>query len=91
MPNAKRILLSLQPELLEKVDKKSKSENLSRSEWIREAITFYLEEGARLQIRKQMESGYARMGMINLKLAEEGTEQALEDFTSYENKLNVGE
>lgn len=91
MANAKRVLLSLQPELLLQVDAKSKCANMSRSEWIRQAITFYLEEGERLQIRAQMEKGYAEMGMLNLQLAEEGLEQDEKEFASYENRLNIEE
>ena len=91
MPNAKRILLNLQPELLARVDEKSKCADMSRSEWIREAITFYLAEGERLQIRRQMEKGYAEMGMLNVELSEEGLAQDQTDFTSYENRLNIGE
>lgn len=91
MPNAKRILLNLQPELLARVDEKSKCADMSRSEWIREAIAFYLAEGERLQIRKQMEKGYAEMGMLNVQLSEEGFAQDQADFTSYVNRLNIGE
>ncbi|WP_130864175.1 CopG family ribbon-helix-helix protein [Bacilliculturomica massiliensis] len=87
MSNSKKIILSLPEELLDRVDDCLKAENKNRSEWVREAIVHYLAEGEKTRIRVQMEQGYREMGMLNLKLSEEGLAEDEEDLAVYENIL----
>ena len=55
--------------LLADMDAFALSEEISRSEFIRRAMQFYMEERRREKIRLQMEQGYREMGEINLEIA----------------------
>lgn len=67
----KRIMISLPDNLLQEVDGIVASENLNRSEFIREAMKLYIEERKRRIIREQMKKGYIEMAKINLALVGE--------------------
>ena len=69
MAEQKKILVSLPKAFLAEIDAFLLSEEVSRSEFIRRAMQFYLEERRREKIRLQMEQGYREMGDINLEIA----------------------
>ena len=69
--NTKRIMISLPQNLLQEVDGVVESEQLNRSELIREAMRLYLLERKKKTIREKMQKGYMEMANINLNLASE--------------------
>lgn len=87
MPMLKKIIVSLPEELLDQVDEILKNEKKSRSEWMREAAALYLGEIRKARIREQMERGYAEMGLLNVRLSEEGLAEDLADLEKYEKIL----
>lgn len=72
MPRLKRIMISVPSSLLQEVDGIVAVENGNRSEVIREAVRFYVEERKKRELREAMRRGYIEMGDINLSLAEIG-------------------
>lgn len=71
MSQVKRIMISLPDSLLAEVDGIAASEQLNRSEFIREAMKLYIAEHKRRLLREQMKNGYLEMAKINLALAVE--------------------
>ncbi len=69
MAEQKKILVSVPRAFLAEIDAFILSEEISRSEFVRRALTFYMEERRREKIRLQMEQGYREMGEINLEIA----------------------
>ncbi|OPY58259.1 MAG: Antitoxin EndoAI [Pelotomaculum sp. PtaU1.Bin035] len=69
MSRIKRIMISLPDSLLAEVDRIASAEQLSRSEFIREAMKLNIEERKRRMFREQMKKGYIEMAKINLALA----------------------
>ncbi len=69
MAEQKKILVSLPKAFLAEIDAFLTSERVSRSEFIRQAMQFYMEERRKEIIRAQMEQGYREMGEINLEIA----------------------
>lgn len=72
MTRAKRIVVSVPPQLLQELDGFLAVENQSRSDLIREAVRLYLTERKRRAMRENLKRGYREMATINLTLAEEG-------------------
>ena len=71
MADSKRIMICLPVSLLEEVDGLTNLEKKNRSELIKEAMRFYLEERKKSHMREQMRVGYLEMARINLTLAKE--------------------
>lgn len=71
LAQTKRIMISLPDTLLEEVDGLVAAENRNRSELIREAMSLYLQEVKRQQIRERLKQGYLEMAETNLRLARE--------------------
>ncbi|NLI14258.1 CopG family ribbon-helix-helix protein [Pelotomaculum propionicicum] len=69
MTQVKRIMISLPDSLLAEVDGIAATDRLNRSEFIREAMRFYITERRRRLLREQMKNGYLEMAKINLTLA----------------------
>lgn len=69
MTEVKRIMISLPDSLLAEVDGIAATDRLNRSEFIREAMRFYITERRRRLLREQMKKGYLEMANINLTLA----------------------
>ncbi|OPX84528.1 MAG: Antitoxin EndoAI [Pelotomaculum sp. PtaB.Bin104] len=65
----KRIMICLPDTLLAEVDRIAATEQLGRSEFIREVMRAYIEERKRLILIEQMKKGYLEMAKINLALA----------------------
>ena len=87
MSNLKKVIITLPEELLEQADSFSQKEGVSRSAMIREALSDYIKERKREQIREQMEEGYAAMGSLNLALAEEWMVAEERTLIDYEKAL----
>ena len=71
MPNLKRIMISVPDQLLQEFDGIVNVENKNRSEFIREAMKFYIIERRRRILQEQMKKGYQEMAHINLSIARE--------------------
>lgn len=83
----KRIMICLPVSLLQEVDGVMDLEKKNRSELIREAMRFYLEERKKSRLREQMRRGYLEMAQINLSLAQEGFYSEEEVRVVIESKL----
>jgi CopG family transcriptional regulator/antitoxin EndoAI len=71
VPNLKRIMISVPDQLLREFDGIVNDENKNRSEFIREAMKFYIVERRRRILQEQMKKGYQEMANINLAIARE--------------------
>jgi len=71
VPNLKRIMISVPDQLLQEFDGIVNDENKNRSEFIREAMKFYIVERRRRILQEQMKKGYQEMANINLSIARE--------------------
>ncbi|MFY9175496.1 MAG: ribbon-helix-helix protein, CopG family [Peptococcia bacterium] len=71
MSATRRIMVCLPESLVEEMDCLMEGEKRNRSELMREALRFYLEEKRKSNLREQLRHGYVEMAQINLKLAQE--------------------
>lgn len=69
MPASRRIIITVPESLLNEVDCFTTAEEMNRSEFVREAISFYLRERKRKLFLEQMKKGYLEMAEINLSIA----------------------
>lgn len=69
MADKKKILVSLPTAFLAEIDAHIKSEKITRSEFVRRAMRFYMDEKRKEKLRLRMEQGYRDMGEINLEIA----------------------
>jgi CopG family transcriptional regulator/antitoxin EndoAI len=69
LPASKRIIITISEILLSEVDHFTVLENRNRSEIVREAIMFYLDNRKRELMIEQMKKGYLEMAPINLTIA----------------------
>ncbi len=74
MDGTKKIMISLPNSLLQEVDGMVNSYNTNRSHLIREAMSMYINEIKKQQIRERLQTGYQAMSTINLTLANEAVE-----------------
>ncbi len=70
MAQYKRILISVPDSLLQELDSMVSSEKTNRSMLVREAMSLYIREKHRVEMRDKMRRGYEEMAEINLRLAE---------------------
>lgn len=80
MPNLKRIMISIPEHLLQEFDGMVNIEKKNRSEFIREAMQFYIMERRRHMLQEQMKKGYQEMAEINLTIAREWFSGEIETF-----------
>lgn len=71
MPNLKRIMISVPDYLLQEFDGLVSMEKKNRSEFIREAMKYYIAERRRRVLQDQLKKGYQEMAAINLAIAGE--------------------
>ncbi|MDD4766969.1 MAG: ribbon-helix-helix protein, CopG family [Desulfotomaculaceae bacterium] len=71
MSSERKIMISLPGSLLAEVDSIAAADRLNRSEFIRQAMSFYITECKRRLLREQMKQGYLEMAKINLDLVVE--------------------
>ncbi|MEE0867377.1 MAG: ribbon-helix-helix protein, CopG family [Clostridia bacterium] len=90
----RRISISLPSSLIEEIDDAAKNDKYSRSEIVALAMRQYLRERRRIELKKEMASGYRNMGSINLSIAEksflsdECAYKIYEDFLSESEKCD---
>ncbi len=85
----KKILISVPETLLDKID--SAKNGISRSEFIRNAVSKELSALEKEKLYEELKKGYMSMGEINLSLAEEGISADNEQLLTYEQKLSESE
>ena len=76
----RRISVTLPDFLVEETDRIASSLNRSRSEFIALAVSHYINENRKIELKEQMKKGYLDMGRINLSLAEDSL---LSDESAY--------
>ena len=86
MSNLKKIIITLPDSLLKQADQIAEEQKNNRSELIREALILYLAEQKKKRIRTELIRGYEEMKELNLRLAEEGMGESLENQKVYEEK-----
>lgn len=87
MAEQKKILVSLDKAFLSELDAYLKTIAMSRSEFVRRAMRFYMQENRRELIRLAMEDGYQEMGKINLEIANACFHADSEAIIRYEENL----
>ena len=70
MARQKKILISIPDSLLDEADNMAYSQNVNRSEFIREAIKNYIREKKKKEIAQKLKKGYEEMGSLNLEYSE---------------------
>ncbi|MDF2984974.1 MAG: putative transcriptional regulator, CopG family [Eubacterium sp.] len=70
MAQYKKILISVPDNLLEEMDTLVSNEKTNRSMLVREAMSLYIREKHKVELRENMRKGYEEMAEINLRLAE---------------------
>ncbi len=83
----KKVLVSLPVGLLRQVDEVILHENITRSQFIREAMQLYIRERHKLEIRERMMRGYEDMARINAEWAELGLIPDTKTLEVYETLL----
>lgn len=87
MSDSKRIVVSMPDSLLKEIDDIAYVECQNRSEFVRNAMRFYIKEMKRMSIIDKMKKGYYEMAEINLTLAEVGLTADNETVNGYETRL----
>lgn len=87
MAETKKIMVSLPDSLLKEVDFIVAMEKKNRSEFVKEAMKFYLREKRKLEVSQKLKDGYLEMSNINLALAEIGFDQDMKELCMYEINL----
>jgi len=84
---SKKIAVCLPDTLLKEIDDMVCLECSNRSEFIRNAMRFYIQEIKKNSAIERMRNGYIEMAEINLTLAEIGLTSDNETFIGYETRL----
>lgn len=87
MARQKKILISLPDSLLSELDTMASSENINRSEFIREAMKLYIHEKKKADIVCKLKKGYEEMAELNLEYSEFCVESDNCQLMHYEEKL----
>jgi CopG family transcriptional regulator/antitoxin EndoAI len=85
--STRRIMVCLPSSLLEQVDEVVRELQGSRSQFVREAMRFYLMERRRSILREELIEGYRRMAQLNLQIAEESEVNYGFELEDYERQL----
>ena len=91
MPENKKILITLDADLLADIDIYAKNNSVSRSEFIRQAIKEYINEKRRKNLRESLKKGYLEMADINVGIAEMCFDADNDTHFNYEEKLSESE
>ena len=84
----REIVVTLPQQIVQEIDGLARMDNVNRDEFMLRALSTYLRERNRRQIRESMRQGYMEMAKINLNiaseafLAEEEAENTLERLVS---------
>ncbi|EMS70824.1 CopG family ribbon-helix-helix protein [Ruminiclostridium cellobioparum] len=87
MAQYKKILISVPDNLLEELDIMVSNEKTNRSMIVREAMSLYIREKHKVELRDKMKRGYEEMAEINLRLAEGCLGADNDQQSIYEEKL----
>lgn len=87
MSRQKKILISVPDSLLTEVDEFATSQNINRSEFIRDAMRLYIKERKKAELVSRLRRGYEEMAEINLDIAELCISADEQQQLSYEAKL----
>lgn len=87
MARQKKILISLPDTLLDEADSLANSQNVNRSEFIREAMRLYIREKKKNEIIHKLKKGYEEMAEFNLEYSEFSLESDARQLQLYEDKL----
>ena len=87
MSRLKKILISLPDTLLDEVDNLATQQDINRSEFVREAMKYYIKEKKKAELDSRMKKGYEEMGRINLEISEYCLRADNSQQQSYEEKL----
>ena len=87
MAQQKKILISIPDSLLDETDNMAYSENLNRSEFIREALRLYIREKKKNEIAVMLKKGYEEMGSLNLEYSEYTLEADNKELQLYEERM----
>jgi len=81
------ITVEISKNLLKDVDDYIKYRRVSRDKFIHDAVTHYLCEHKKLELREKLKQGYIEMSDINLELAHEGLKCDSNSIQLYEKCL----
>jgi CopG family transcriptional regulator/antitoxin EndoAI len=84
LPRLKKVVVGLPEDTLAGIDTLVSDTNLCRSELIREACSFYIEEKRRQNLRERMKAGYQEMAELNRLLAEEIASDFCTQYDQYD-------
>ncbi|MGM0444798.1 MAG: CopG family ribbon-helix-helix protein [Bacillota bacterium] len=87
MEEKNKITIEISKELLKDVDDYIKYRRVSRDKFIKDAVTHYLCEHKKIELREQLKKGYIEMSDINLELAHEGLKCDSNSIKIYEKCL----
>ncbi len=87
MSRQKKILISVPDSLLTEVDEFATSQNINRSEFIRDAMRLYIKERKKAELVSKLRRGYEEMSEINLDIATLCVSADEQQQLSYEAKL----
>ena len=87
MSRQKKILISVPDSLLTEVDEFATSQNINRSEFIRDAMRLYIKERKKAELVSKLRRGYEEMSEINLDIAKFCVSADEQQQLSYEAKL----
>ena len=87
MARQKKILISLPDSLLDEADSMAYSQNVNRSEFIREGMKLYIKEKKEAEIVRKLKKGYEEMAEINLEYSDFCLEADSRQLQLYEDKL----
>ncbi len=88
MADWKKIAVCMPDTLLKEIDDMVCNECVNRSEFIRNAMRFYMGEIKKTAVIEKMKNGYLEMSEINITLAEIGLTADDETITGYETRLS---
>ena len=87
MARQRKILVSLPDSLLNEMDSIAYSQNLSRSEFVREAMKLYISEKKKSDIVRRLKKGYEEMAELNLEISNLCLETDNRQLRLYEERL----
>jgi len=87
MARHKKVLISIPDTLLDEADNMAYSQNINRSEFIREAIRLYINEKKKNDIATKLKKGYEEMAKINLDYSDYCLKSDNTQLQLYEDRL----
>lgn len=91
MARQKKILISIPDSLLDEADNMAYSQNINRSEFIRDAIKSYIREKKKKEIAQKLKKGYEEMGLLNLEYSEYSISSDSTQLKLYEKSMAESE